>query len=826
MKISRKARHPTGIIRRLLKNLRRLVLLAVLAFLVLLWRTPSISLEPLSLPTPIVNDITGMTPIGVAREIAPTAQDELIRAIRDSRGAISIGGGRFSMGGQTASTGSLHIDMRRFNQVLNIDQKNRTVTVQAGATWRQLQEALDPLDLSVKIMQSYANFTIGGSLSVNVHGRYIGEGPLIRSVRSLRLLLADGSVHDVSPVHEPELFFGAVGGYGGLGVILDATLEVVPNSKIKRTVEVLPTSQYLPYFRERVRDDRSVIFQNADLIPPSYDTAYSVEWRTSDAELTEPANLAPIGPSRSLADTVVGTIALDLPFGSHLRPYLEPLRYWSDAVVWRNYEASYDVADLAPISTPKWSFVLQEYFVPVARIDEFIPKIRDILAAHGVDVANISIRHALPDTGSYLAWAREEVFAFVLYYRQCTDSPARHEVATWTRELIDAATGVGGAYYLPYQLHATKEQLLKAYPRTPDLVEVKHRVDPEYRFRNTFWDSYYEPSMDRKIYEQTTMRDEYARSEAQTFLTLPEWNLVFASDELASVTATKPQSEFRFFGSILDFWTTEAVATKATWRYYPFNFGYHFMNVVIGVNTTIEYLAKGIYENTVGRLTAWWADEGAAPLPDSVEAFTHKTFTDYGTFIHHKPWFVYPFTARLKELWSVARGQRSIIRHYERKLSYGVELALKAALAKIFSAGTEAIYGSENERIESIVQVGGDSIEHALPEARVISPISGDTALVSLPRYERLTSAISQLVTSSESSVSIIELAGNRRIAVTVTAPPGWTPPAGPYVKLFEMRSSIPGRIRLGLALKTSDVVQSLRRFRNEGVALEHVYDY
>ena len=35
-------------------------------------------------------------------------------------------------------------------------------------------EAIDPYDLSVKIMQSYANFTVGGTLSVNAHGRRSG----------------------------------------------------------------------------------------------------------------------------------------------------------------------------------------------------------------------------------------------------------------------------------------------------------------------------------------------------------------------------------------------------------------------------------------------------------------------------------------------------------------------------------------------------------------------------------------------------------------------------------------------------------------------------
>ena len=65
----------------------------------------------------------------------------------------------------------------------------------------------------------------------------------------------------------------------------------------------------------------------------------------------------------------------------------------------------------------------------------------------------VSIRHALPDTGSLLAWAREEVFAFVVYYRQGTSQQEREKVQAWSREMIDAAISESGAYYFPYQLH-------------------------------------------------------------------------------------------------------------------------------------------------------------------------------------------------------------------------------------------------------------------------------------------------------------------------------------------------------------------------------------
>ena len=63
----------------------------------------------------IVNDVTQLNPIEVWAIAAPRSVAEVQDSIRRTKGAISIGGGHFSMGGQTASPGSLHMDMRQLS---------------------------------------------------------------------------------------------------------------------------------------------------------------------------------------------------------------------------------------------------------------------------------------------------------------------------------------------------------------------------------------------------------------------------------------------------------------------------------------------------------------------------------------------------------------------------------------------------------------------------------------------------------------------------------------------------------------------------------------
>jgi len=815
----------------------RFVFLFVLIFLVLstvgiaayISLVPELPLQVVTSSAPVINDITRMNPIQVAQEATPKSVEEVQELVREHQGPISVGGGHFSMGGQTASENTLHIDMRQMNGILNLDSENKRINVQAGITWRKVQEAIDEHNLSVQIMQSYANFTVGGSLSVNVHGRYIGAGPMVSSVESIRVVLANGELVEASRVTNPELFSACVGGYGGMGVIVEATLRLDENTKVRREVQKMPVREYRQYFAEHVRDDKAIVFQNGDLIPPAYDEVYSVVWRKTLEEPSNPRRLSDASVKPPLLDRLINFVVFDLPYGIHLRRFLESQRYRSPAVVWRNFEASYDVSDLAPISTAKWSYVLQEYFIPVDRFDEFSRYLKAILLEHNVNVANISIRHALPDTDTTLAWAGKEVFAFVLYYWQYNDPSSRREVGTWTRQLVNASLDFGGSYYLPYQIQATHAQFDRAYPRAQEFFALKQKYDPDYKFRNKLFDAYYEPTEERRIQEATFDLPKYGRPEEQTFLTLPEWYLVFASEDLAQITARANEYEFPFFHSIGQFWKLYARVLKGTDKTYPSNGGYHFMNLVIGFHTSLEYLLKGLYENSLGRLSASIAKLSGPPHDFTVDAYIRDVYSNYAQFIHKTPWYAYPFFPTLGRLWSISPPPgESQFRHIERKLSFSIELFVKGCLAKLFSLATGSMYGSEDERIQAVMRIPPGTLAELIPEGTSVKQITGDTELVSLPRYQVLSDIVGRLANlAATSSVSFLEIAGNRKIAFTVLAPIAWSAqtPGLEIVDEIPLLSD-PSQKRVALSVDVRELLSALRSLSAEGAKLDHIYDY
>lgn len=439
----------------------------------------------------IVNDITKLNPIEVSDVVVPKTIAELKRLVAKHKGQVSIGGGRYSQGGQTACEDCLFIDMKGLNKIKSLDVKNKKIIVEPGITWREIQEVIDKENLSIKIMQTYSNFTVGGSLSVNAHGRYIGEGAIIKSVESIKIVLADGTEKNASRDENQDIFYSAIGGYGGIGIISEATLYLTENTKIERITKKLPAGEYKKYFSDNIKNSKDIIFHNADIYPPQYNKVNAVSWRVTTKPLTQKERLIRKKELSTFEHLILDWVTNGF-LGKQFREYIyDPLINNKQEVVFRNYEASHDVSELEPRSRDRSTYVLQEYFIPVGNFYKFLPKMAEIFRKNQVNVINVSIRHALPDKETILSWSPEEVFSFVIYYEQGTTEKDKEKVKEWTSELIDLAIENNGKYYLPYQIIATKEQFLKAYPNAVKFFEIKKKYDPKYKFRNKLWDKYY-----------------------------------------------------------------------------------------------------------------------------------------------------------------------------------------------------------------------------------------------------------------------------------------------------------------------------------------------
>ena len=388
---------------------------------------------------------------------------------------VSVGGAYYSMGGQTGRDQQLHFDMHRMNRILHLDQQARIVIVEAGITWAQLQRELDRHDLSVSNMQSYNSFSVGGSVSVNAHGRYLGFGPLISTVESLTLVLSNGLVVNASRTKNDDLFRAAIGGYGGLGIVVHVELHVTDNCPLELDVSTGTLSNYQENFKRHVQPDMDVVLHNAqvDLATLTWSLT-SITWKKTRQRVTVPDRLQPTSQPSSSTKTVLTRIVsrwIPTSLDSFFRP-----QFIQGQVVWKNYEASYDVALLEGLNP----YELQEFFVPVWALETFLMQLKQIVQRHNIRIWNISIRHSNADSESILAWAKTECFSIVLFYPQSRFAETR----VWSSELIQVALDLHGSFYLPYRMYAEPQQVRSAYPNLDLFFRIKRKWDPDSRMHS------------------------------------------------------------------------------------------------------------------------------------------------------------------------------------------------------------------------------------------------------------------------------------------------------------------------------------------------------
>jgi hypothetical protein len=309
------------------------------------------------------------------------------------------------------------------------------------------------------------------------------------------------------------------------------------------------------------------------------------------------------------------------------------------------------------------------------------------------------------------------------------------------------------------------------------------------------------------------------RGEEQTFLTFPEWFLVFSPAEYAEFVRTHNPDEFCFWGHIGQLWSSYGqVIHQTRARHEPTNWGYHVMIMVIGVSTTAEYAIRSAYEQVIGRVSAL---AGGRTAEDD---FGAKVAQEYVDFIRVQPWYEFDFTARLKRLWTqTSLSGPHIFRKLERRYALTTEYLVKAIYGKIIEKATHTAY--EKPILTTSVVVGPwPACERAPPDVALISQPTGDEALLSLPRYQDfMTPAMALAICGAEFK----EIAGNRSvILVSALGPLGQTQPPDTEVMIRQPIITQPGKEREVLVIPVTKLASVLRGLRAQGLTLEHIFDY
>lgn len=399
---------------------------------------------------------------------------------------ISIAGSQHSMGGQSYAEGNVILRMSRFNQ-MHYSEETQRLRVQSGATWEQIQPYLDKLGRSVIVMQSDTVFSVGGSLGANVHGWQVGYTPLSGTVYSFTLMLADGQVLKCSRDENKELFQAVIGGYGLFGVVLEVELDTCANRMLVKETQYFPVDEYPAKYQKQVSDRGIVQLAYGRLSLGGSQLLKEASLNTF--RLAPEIDVEPLKVEKgTLVKRKIFRFSERSEGGKYLRWIAEKrLSNLLDKKLLSRNNAMHPDIHVLWNEDPQKRDVLQEYFIPKANFQSFVDALRTHVKESGMNLINVTVREVLKDKDALMAYAREDVFAFVLFFSQGNDAASEERMELFTEQMIDKVLELKGTFYLPYRLHYRLDQFQKSYPMYGKFIALKKKYDPEELFTSQFW---------------------------------------------------------------------------------------------------------------------------------------------------------------------------------------------------------------------------------------------------------------------------------------------------------------------------------------------------
>ena len=188
-------------------------------------------------------NITGLPDVVVFVESIEQVQAVVRLARKYKIPIICRGAGTNVVGACRAEHGGIVLNFSKMNKILDISLENMTATVQPGVVLGELQQAVDKIGLFYPPDPSnLAVSTIGGSIAQASGGaKTFKYGTTRDYVIDLKVVMADGeilrtgsnTIKNATGYNLNSLF---VGSEGTLGIVVEATLKLIPKPEAKRVM--------------------------------------------------------------------------------------------------------------------------------------------------------------------------------------------------------------------------------------------------------------------------------------------------------------------------------------------------------------------------------------------------------------------------------------------------------------------------------------------------------------------------------------------------------------------------------------------------------------
>lgn len=409
-----------------------------------------------------------------ARVLAPHSEAELAEqlavAAQEGLTVRAVGSGHSFT--DACVTSGAQVDLRHLSAVHAVDPERHQIRVGAGMPLHTLTALLHTHGLALENQGDVDVQTIAGATATATHGTGNRFRNLSSGIIGGRLMLADGSVRELSTELDADLLRAARVSLGALGILTEVTLQVVPAFRLRKIEQPAPLTEVLSTYLARAAEhDHYECY-----VFPYADRALTITSTRTD----EPA--APPPAWRAwLVDDLLANHGLSAFSRAGRRWPAQAPRLSRTMVRLLSRDERIDHSHRIYASERRVRFTEMEYAIPREAVQDAVAAVLALIQREQIGVTfPIEVRTTAPDDALLsTAYGRDTAYVAV---HQFVGMPYER----YFRAVEQIMDGYGGRPHWGKRHFQTAESLAPRYPEWERFQAIRAQCDPAGRFTNDY----------------------------------------------------------------------------------------------------------------------------------------------------------------------------------------------------------------------------------------------------------------------------------------------------------------------------------------------------
>ncbi|UBF30230.1 FAD-binding oxidoreductase (plasmid) [Kovacikia minuta CCNUW1] len=398
---------------------------------------------------------------------------------------LARGFGR-SYGDAAVNPSGLTVLTERLNRMLHFDERTGLLHCEAGVTIEEILEVFVPRGWFPAVTPGTKFVTVGGAVAFDVHGKnHHQDGAFGRYVQGIKVVLASGESVWCSQQENSDLFWATVGGMGLTGLITEVefSLRPIQTAYIKnRSIKARNLDEAIALFEEYQTEYKYSVawidcLASGNALGRSI-LGFGDHADLSDLPVAQQSDPLNVSPKRRLK------VSFDLPEG-----LLNPFTIRSFNALYFAKQLGQDIRSIVDYDSffypldflwdwnrlyGKRGFVQYQCAIPQETSREALTQILQLCSEKGWG----SFLAVLKQLGAQEGWLSFPMPGYTL----ALDMPVRPGLWEFLEQLDQLVIQYGGRLYLAKDARLSAATFRAMYPKFPQWLEVKTKVDPENRF--------------------------------------------------------------------------------------------------------------------------------------------------------------------------------------------------------------------------------------------------------------------------------------------------------------------------------------------------------